>query len=83
MERYLEKYGNMIYDVSKTLGPAPRLDGPEAEKIDAELCKSVPLQRLEARRKWRDESLAALSKLRSKFNWAQIELYYDHDSVCS
>jgi len=68
MGSYLEKYGNMIYDVSKTLGPAPRLEGPEAEKIDAELSRLVPLQRLEARRKWRDESLAALSKLRSKFN---------------
>lgn len=66
MESYLQKYREMIWHTSQTLGPVPRLEGTSAKDIADQLWNMVPLHKLEARKKWRDDCLAALNKLRNE-----------------
>ncbi|KAG8188113.1 hypothetical protein JTE90_029041 [Oedothorax gibbosus] len=61
---YCNRYANGIYNVSETFGPVPKMEGKTAEIVHEELCKKTPLQSLDARRKWRDERLACLAKLK-------------------
>lgn len=66
MAEYFEKYSKGIYDVSTTMGPTPKMEGPTAKLIADELTKKIPIDKLEERRKWRDQRLIALSQLKKK-----------------
>jgi len=61
---YCSRYANGIFNVSETFGPVPKMEGKTAENIHQQLCKKVPVQNLADRRKWRDERLACLAKLK-------------------
>ncbi|XP_054718525.1 lambda-crystallin-like [Uloborus diversus] len=65
---YCRRYAKGIFNVSETFGPAPQMKGPTAENIHKELCEMVPLQQLNDRRKWRDERLACLAKLKKSMD---------------
>lgn len=64
MKEYFDKYAQGIYDVQKSFGPLKKMEGPTAEKIVVAMNKKVPLQTMAERRKWRDEKLIALSKIK-------------------
>lgn len=66
MEEYFEKYSKGIYDVSATMGPPPKMEGATARLITEELTRAIPVEKLEERRKWRDQRLIALSQLKKK-----------------
>lgn len=66
MEEYFEKYAKGIYDVSMTMGPPPKMEGATAQLITHELTEAFPVEKLEERRKWRDERLIALSELKKR-----------------
>jgi len=66
MRNYWERYGGTIFNTQTDLGPTPVLAGPAAKEIEKQLNEAYPLDTLENRRKWRDVSLAKLSKLRAK-----------------
>lgn len=61
---YCTRYGDGIYRVSETFGPVPKMEGKVAEDIHKQLCEKVPVEKVEERRKWRDERLACLAKLK-------------------
>ncbi|KFM79276.1 Lambda-crystallin-like protein, partial [Stegodyphus mimosarum] len=61
---YCSRYADGIYNVSETFGPVPHMEGEMAEEINRQLCEKVPLNCLEMKRKWRDERLACLAKLK-------------------
>lgn len=63
-QNYCERYGEMIYGIVSNFGPNPRMSGPVAEKISKEIEDRIPLDQLAQRRKWRDDRLAALAKLK-------------------
>ncbi|CRK96211.1 CLUMA_CG009639, isoform A [Clunio marinus] len=63
---YCERYSNSIYEVSQTMGPTPRMEGPAMEKIVKQLEEMCPLEDLEKRRAWRDSCLTNLSELKKK-----------------
>ncbi|GFT55296.1 lambda-crystallin, partial [Nephila pilipes] len=64
MRDYNRRYAAGIYNVSETLGPVPKMEGKVAEEIHQQLCEKTPLHSLDVRRKWRDERLACLAKLK-------------------
>ncbi|XP_076317411.1 beta Hydroxy acid dehydrogenase 1 [Tachypleus tridentatus] len=64
IKEYMEKYGPGIGEVTRSFGPIPTYTGPFVDKIHEELCKKVPVDRLQDRRIWRDKRLAALSMLK-------------------
>ncbi|GFQ90066.1 lambda-crystallin homolog [Trichonephila clavata] len=64
MRDYNRRYATGIYNVSETLGPVPKMEGKVAEDIHEQLCEKVPLHSLDVRRKWRDERLACLAKMK-------------------
>lgn len=66
--QYMDKYAESIKRVSSTFGPTPEYDKESVSKINAEICQAVPdtKESLEQRRKWRDNSLAELAKLKKK-----------------
>ena len=66
MKEYFEKYTKGIYDVSMTMGPVPKMEGPTAQLITNELTEQIPVEKLEERRKWRDQRLISLSQLKKK-----------------
>ncbi len=66
MEEYFAKYSKGIYDVSATMGPPPKMEGATARLITEELTRAIPVEKLEERRKWRDQRLIALSQLKKK-----------------
>ena len=56
----------MIYDVACDSGPAVSMN-PESThmaEVQSQLCEVTPLDDLQDKRKWRDERLALLAKLR-------------------
>lgn len=61
---YTERYAESMYAVSKTFNPIPKISGPVAHEIAKQLEEMVPLEKLPARRTWRDESLVKLSTLK-------------------
>lgn len=63
-KNYTERYAESMYAVSKTFKPIPKITGPVAEDIDQQLIKLTPVDKLPARRIWRDESLVKLSQLK-------------------
>ncbi|XP_060800976.1 lambda-crystallin homolog [Amyelois transitella] len=69
MKSYIERYGETIYSVSKTMGEIPRMtQSPSADTICQQLNQMVPLDRLQERRAWRDACLTRLSLLKKEMN---------------
>ncbi|RWS04992.1 lambda-crystallin-like protein [Dinothrombium tinctorium] len=64
MKEYFEKYSKGIYDVSKTFGEIPKMEGATADHIANELTSRIPLEKLNERRKWREERLIAITQLK-------------------
>jgi len=65
---YCKRYGNGIYDVSMSFGPVPRLGGSTAQEVALDLESHIPINRLDGRRKWRDDMLQALASIKSEKN---------------
>jgi len=61
---YCDRYGQSINRIVSSFGPPPTLSGPTAERIAAELNALVPADQLKDRRRWRDDRLAELAKLK-------------------
>ena len=62
---YCKRYADGAYKVCSTFKPPPiQYDIPTAENIMKEMETTIPLERLSDRRKWRDDSLAALAILK-------------------
>lgn len=66
MLSYCDRYSENIRHVLKTFGPIPEFSGTTVQKINQAMCEKVPddPEHLAARRKWRDECLLRLSKLK-------------------
>lgn len=50
--------------MSASFGPNPQIGGDVAQKIHNAMCERVPIEKLGERRKWRDDRLIALAKLK-------------------
>ncbi|EFA05073.1 lambda-crystallin [Tribolium castaneum] len=61
---YCKKYSNTIYSVSKDFKPLQKWEGPLVQEIAKQLENSVPLDKLQERRNWRDLALTKLSQLK-------------------
>jgi len=61
---YCNRYGQGIYKVSETFGPNPKMEGEELNRVDKDICKLSPIEKLAERRPWRDARLSALSKMK-------------------
>jgi L-gulonate 3-dehydrogenase len=68
MESYCDRYSQTLYDVSLTLGPVPKFEGPLVKEINEQLCAKVPIEKLPERRVWRDACLTKLSTLKKEMN---------------
>ncbi|XP_050669049.1 lambda-crystallin homolog isoform X1 [Leptidea sinapis] len=67
MENYVERYGETIFNVSRTFGEIPRLtQSGSSASICQQLNDIVPLERLQERRAWRDACLTRLSLLKKE-----------------
>lgn len=66
--QYMDKYASTIKRVSSSFGAVPEYDGKSVEEINKQICQRVPDTRegLEERRKWRDNCLLELAKLKAK-----------------
>ncbi|GAB6027997.1 hypothetical protein CHUAL_002224 [Chamberlinius hualienensis] len=64
---YLDRYGKMIYEVSKEMGPIRKLEGKGAEEIIEAENNRVPLDKLPEARRIRDLNLIALAKIRKDY----------------
>lgn len=63
---YCKRYAQGAYNVCTTLTPPPIMyDVATAERVLGEMATEIPLDEIAERRKWRDERLAALSKLKT------------------
>ncbi|OQV17806.1 Lambda-crystallin-like protein [Hypsibius exemplaris] len=67
---YCDRYADTIYRVSETFGPTPTMTpgGDVCNEIEKEIVKTIPIAELAARRQWRDDRLAELSKLKRNVN---------------
>ncbi|XP_077014918.1 lambda-crystallin homolog isoform X2 [Tamandua tetradactyla] len=67
MVSYCDRYSEGIKRVLKTFGPIPEFSGATVQKVNQAMCTRVPddPEHLAARRKWRDECLMQLAKLKS------------------
>ncbi|XP_072014382.1 lambda-crystallin-like [Amphiura filiformis] len=70
---YLERYGQLMQDTVDSAGPPPTFSGPEATKIVEELNHLIPLDKLEERRKRRDERMSAVAKLKREMDAEDAE----------
>jgi len=68
MVSYGERYGKTIYAVSQTMGPTPKMEGPQLQEVARQLEEMTPLDQLPARRAWRDNCLTQLSQLKKKLD---------------
>ncbi|KAG4066332.1 hypothetical protein HA402_000556 [Bradysia odoriphaga] len=66
MANYCERYGKTIYEVSQTMGPTPKMEGPSAEEVSKQLEQMCPIDQLPQRRAWRDACLTKLSQLKKE-----------------
>lgn len=66
MNCYCDRYSKTIYDVSQTMGPTPKFEGPQAKEVSRQLEKMCPLEDLQKRREWRDACLTKLSQLKKE-----------------
>jgi len=65
---YFNRYGKGIYDVSTDFRPLSRIEGPAVDRIEQEMLTKIPLDKLEERKKWRDDRLKAISKLKKQLD---------------
>jgi len=66
---YMEKFAAGIHRITSNFGPAPHMDqNPTLKKINDELLAEIPLDKLLESRMWRDQRVAALSKLKRDMN---------------
>ncbi|XP_071591457.1 lambda-crystallin homolog isoform X4 [Heliangelus exortis] len=65
---YCEKYCEGIRFVLNTFGPVPEFSGETKQKINQAMSEKIPVapKVLDARRKWRDECLTGLAKLKKQ-----------------
>lgn len=68
MKNYCERYSKTINAVSHTFGPIPVMEGEQAEIVSNQLNDLIPLNKLPARRVWRDTCLMKLSQLKNEMN---------------
>ncbi|KAK3770416.1 hypothetical protein RRG08_012159 [Elysia crispata] len=62
---YCNRYAQGAYNVCTTFKPPPIMyDVPTAEKMLQEIKKAIPVDKVQERRTWRDERLAALAALK-------------------
>ncbi|XP_030163352.1 lambda-crystallin homolog isoform X2 [Lynx canadensis] len=63
---YCDRYSEGMKRVLKTFGPIPEFSGATVEKVNQAMCLKVPAdpEHLAARRRWRDECLQRLAKLK-------------------
>lgn len=66
MLNYCERYSKTIYAVSETMGPIPKMTGPQAEEVSRQLGEIVAIEKLPERRAWRDACLTKLSQLKKE-----------------
>ncbi|XP_007940717.2 lambda-crystallin homolog [Orycteropus afer afer] len=66
MLSYCDRYSEGMRRVLKTFGPIPEFSGAAVQKVNQAMCEKIPddPKHLAARRKWRDECLLRLSKLK-------------------
>uniref|UniRef100_A0ABI7YSY7 L-gulonate 3-dehydrogenase n=1 Tax=Felis catus TaxID=9685 RepID=A0ABI7YSY7_FELCA len=66
MLSYCDRYSEGMKRVLKTFGPIPEFSGATVEKVNQAMCLKVPAdpEHLAARRRWRDECLQRLAKLK-------------------
>nr|CAB3233949.1 lambda-crystallin-like [Phallusia mammillata] len=69
-KNYMERYSESIIRVSKSFGPVPTFDGKSLNSIHESISSEIPSTPadLEKKRKWRDERLVALSKLKQEMD---------------
>uniref|UniRef100_A0A6G1SDY1 Lambda-crystallin n=1 Tax=Aceria tosichella TaxID=561515 RepID=A0A6G1SDY1_9ACAR len=63
---YFARYSDGIYNVSKDCQPLLRLQGEAAQLIADTMTHEVPIDKLPEKRKWRDECLTELAKLKDR-----------------
>jgi len=68
IKSYCDRYGDMIYRISSTMGPVEKFEGETLEKLTEAMDSAVPLDTLEERRRWRDKRLCALAKLKKEMD---------------
>lgn len=66
---YTERYSNSMFGVSQQLKPPPKFEGPLVKVIGDQLNTITPLEELQKRRLWRDQSLIKLSQLKKYNNY--------------
>ncbi|XP_055988779.1 lambda-crystallin homolog [Sorex fumeus] len=68
MISYCDRYSEGMKRVLKTFGPIPEFSEATVKKVHQAMCKSVPddPEHLAARRRWRDQCLMGLAKLKSE-----------------
>uniref|UniRef100_A0A8C4MZR6 L-gulonate 3-dehydrogenase n=1 Tax=Equus asinus TaxID=9793 RepID=A0A8C4MZR6_EQUAS len=66
MLSYCDRYREGMKRVLKSFGPVPEFSGPTVEKVNQAMCVKIPddPEHLAARRKWRDECLMSLARLK-------------------
>ncbi|XP_059616302.1 lambda-crystallin homolog [Phlebotomus argentipes] len=66
MLSYCDRYSKTIFAVSETMGPTPRMEGPQAAEVAKQLEEMCSLDKLAERRAWRDDCLTKLSSLKKQ-----------------
>ena len=64
MGSYLERYGETVLRLQRSMGPALRVGGELARRVEEEMSVSAPLSALPERRRWRELRLARLAQLK-------------------
>jgi len=67
---YMERYSSSIQRVSSDFDPVPKYDEPTLSNVDKEISARIPStpEGLNTRRRWRDERLIGLSKLKKEMD---------------
>lgn len=66
---YTERYSNSMFGVCQQFKPPPKFEGPAVKVIGDQLNNITPLDELQKRRSWRDQSLIKLSQLKKSNNY--------------
>ena len=66
LKHFCSLYADSIYRLQCQSGPPVKLEGATLDKIQQQLEEQIPLNEIEDRRKWRDDKLAELYKLKHK-----------------
>uniref|UniRef100_A0A8C3P5Q9 L-gulonate 3-dehydrogenase n=1 Tax=Cyanoderma ruficeps TaxID=181631 RepID=A0A8C3P5Q9_9PASS len=68
VSNYCERYAEGMRLVLNTFGPIPEFSGETVQKVNQALSEKIPVvpKALDARRKWRDECLTGLAKLKTQ-----------------